>query len=750
MFYLPSARRFILPALIVLVVLILTQLFTQHKEQQDQHRPWSQTNLLHAALRRQIIRRVHILPGRNYTLSLSHGDDGIHPDSEQALWAAIYQIPSSPGRPLVEENSPQQEQHHQSQQHVFPAVHSRLLPFLTCDPNAINPHTSHLRLSAKIHNISMTPPSMSNSHKPDTRFFNPAIIPLPHWSASSLSSGDTPAGAKYALVSRLVTTGFHQESHICLADICLPPPGPPQQDANRSSNTTSSPKAASNVLPPDTRPCTASDLSILGPGGGMRCVTAPVKINIPSTPAEHCDTAWLAFPDIPGFHDPRVFWSGKGEPLILVNSASRYGCVGLWVVDLRRVFPDLAVVLKPRRQGRGRDKERQRADEDMTGANGGGAGTMLMSYPHLTEITRNPRSSRSLVEKNWVMWFPNHEEAYVQYEMMGRSALSGVTGMNQTLSAAKRTTTTDHTDTRAKNDAKESGRGGRTLAKLTGNGFTTRNLTSPHEQPCFTSSAHERDKLGQLGHWHQGSNALRLLLCTRAEARMGQCGEDDAVDDGRSIHFAVVHRKFSNVIDLPLRYERYVLVWESRKPFKMIGVSQFPLLMRDEWARPWSEEENWPGRESDGGRKNGGNWTMHEHVGSKHGRRKGTVHEEGSHVSADRGNHQGHDSHDHGHHDHGGDGGINSQAYFTYTPSLTWAWKPHSAGLGEDDEDDVEYMSRLGMGYLGDEVLVGIGMDDVHQGFAKVKVEHLLQCLRLCPGVEIAGRDARSQAADME
>lgn len=248
MFYLPSARRFILPALIVLVVLILTQLFTQHKEQQDQHRPWSQTNLLHAALRRQIIRRVHILPGRNYTLSLSHGDDGIHPDSEQALWAAIYQIPSSPGRPLVEENSPQQEQHHQSQQHVFPAVHSRLLPFLTCDPNAINPHTSHLRLSAKIHNISMTPPSMSNSHKPDTRFFNPAIIPLPHWSASSLSSGDTPAGAKYALVSRLVTTGFHQESHICLADICLPPPGPPQQDANRSSNTTSSPKAASNVL----------------------------------------------------------------------------------------------------------------------------------------------------------------------------------------------------------------------------------------------------------------------------------------------------------------------------------------------------------------------------------------------------------------------------------------------------------------------------------------------------------------------
>lgn len=761
MFYLPSARRYILPALIVLIVLILTQLFTQYRQQQDQHRPWSQTNLLHAALRRQIIRRVHILPGRNHTLSLSQGGDDVHPDSEQALWAAIYQISPSPGIPLVEENTPQQKQHHENQQHVFPAVHSRLLPFLTCDSNAINPHTSHLRLSAKIHNISLTPPSMPNSHDPNTRFFNPAIIPLPHWSASSLSSGDTSAGAKYVLVSRLVTTGFHQESHICLADICLPPtpPPPPPQDAKRSpaaapsSNATSSPKTTTNFLPPDTRPCTASDLSILGTGGGMRCVTAPVKINIPSTPAEHCDVAWLAFPDIPGFHDPRVFWSGKGEPLILVNSASRYGCVGLWVVDLRKVFPDLATVLKPRRQGRGRDRGRgQDKDHQLTGerGGGGGAGTMLMSYPHLTEITRNPRSSRSLVEKNWVMWFPNHEEAYVQYEMMGRSALAAETGMNQTLSVAKRTTTatTDHTDTRGKKEGKESGqgrgRGGRTLAKLTGNGFTTRNLTSPLEQPCFTG-AHERDQLGQLGHWHQGSNALRLLLCRRTEARMGQCDEDEAVADGRSIHFAVVHRKFSNVIDLPLRYERYVLVWDSRKPFKMIGVSRFPLLMRDEWARPWSENENWPGRGMDKEKNHRGNWTMHEHAGSKYRRRRGLLHQAGSHVFGDGGDRKGHDDDE-----NDGDDDINSQAYFTYTPSLTWAWKPHSAGLGEDDKDDVEYMSRLGMGYLGDEVLVGIGMDDVHQGVAKVKVEHLLQCLRLCPGVEVAGRNPRSQAADME
>lgn len=701
MFYLPSARRFILPALAVLAVLTLTQLLTQHHQQQQVS--WSQASLLHAALRRQITRGVQISPGRNHTFPqslLSHGHGYDADDAEQALWAAAYYPSASTAAP-VPQDPPQQLP---KQRIPFPPVNSRLMPFLICPPDAVNPHTSHLRLLAEIHNISLTPPPSSKSHDPNTRFFNPAIIPLPHWSASFSSS----AGAKYVLVSRLVTTGYHQESHICLADICLPQG---QQPSLASSENTSK-FSANKALPPDTRPCTASDLFILGAPGGMRCVTEPVKINIPSTPAERCDTAWLAFPDIPGFHDPRVFWSGKGEPLILVNSASRYGCVGLWVLDLRRVFPELEKVLKPHGY-------RVRGDERVEGEGKGSAtGSMLMSYPHLTEITRNPRSSRSLVEKNWVMWFPNHEEAYVQYDMLGRSSLQEDMGMNRTLTAnriiiAPRNTTMSR-------------RGGRTFAKLTGNGFTTRNLTSPYELTCFTD-AHERDKLGSLGHWHQGSNALRLLLCTRAEARTGQCDEDAAVDDGRSIHFAVVHRKFSNAIHLPLRYERYVLVWESRKPFQTVGVSKFPILMRGEWANPWSEAENWPEREKGKGGKRG-NWTIRED-GALMGPPNGKVyHRTGTRGRADGGNKYGHVS-----------DFVNRKAYFTYTPSITWAWKPFSAGLGEDDEDDVEYMSRLGVGYLGDEVLVGIGMDDIYQGFAKVKVEDLLQCLRLCPGVDIAG-----------
>jgi hypothetical protein len=81
-----------------------------------------------------------------------------------------------------------------------------------------------------------------------------------------------------------------------------------------------------------------------------------------------------------------------------------------------------------------------------------------------------------------------------------------------------------------------------------------------------------------------------------------------------------------------------------------------------------------------------------------------------------------------------------STAYFTYTPSLAWAWRPHSAGVGDEEEEDadIETMSRLGMGYLGDDVLIGIGLDDVSQVFARVKVDDLVQCMRLCPGVKFA------------
>jgi hypothetical protein len=65
------------------------------------------------------------------------------------------------------------------------------------------------------------------------------------------------------------------------------------------------------------------------------------------------------------------------------------------------------------------------------------------------------------------------------------------------------------------------------------------------------------------------------------------------------------------------------------------------------------------------------------------------------------------------------------KAYFTYTPSIAWSYR-------SKDEDEHVRRERghedLGTGYMGDEVIVGIGIDDLAQGFVRVPVEELLSC----------------------
>lgn len=608
-----------------------------------------------------------------------------------------------------------QEQYLMPPRAIIKPAHPLVRTLATCTnastSGTFNPVTRHVRLPNILYNISLTPPDAL--HDDGIRFFNPAILPLPYWSFTSPAAH----GAKYLLISRLVTAGLHQESHVCLADICVP-----------SSRSTSEPtdhhlpfsSADGNLTlihhltapirrrtqgnhPPDTRPCTDSDTTVLGSQGGLRCVTAPVKVNIPPTPAEQCDGAWSAFPDLPGFHDPRAFWSGKGEPLILVNSASQHGCAGLWMVDLRTTFPDIEKVL-----------------------NRGKKMGQVTSYPHLTEITRNPRQSRASVEKNWVFWFPGREEAYVQYDLIGNVGQKGRndiltlanmdlgsgiginrTSMNTNTNASIHEHFIDSTlETRNADNGRTQQERGRTFSKLIGHGLTSTNLTHVDEVSCF-GPEDDIDGLGNRGHWHQGSNSLRLILCTRAQARRGDCGEDATVEDGRSVHVAIVHRKFTNDMKLPMRYERYVVVWESRAPFQLLAVSKWPLLMSNERAHPWTVGQNWPDEKSGWNASGPLMWVNKKRTPA------------GSN----------------------GDGigpeAFKSSASFMYTPSLAWAWRAHSAKVGEELEDDgdIETMSELGTGYLGDDVLVGIGLDDVDQAFARIKVNDLLQCMRICPGV---------------
>lgn len=167
-----------------------------------------------------------------------------------------------------------------------PILNPSLQVLFRC-PTQPNPHTGHIRLPNIVRNISQIP---AESMKPENRvFWNPTIISLPYWSPN-----------QYLVVSRIVTDGNHQQNVLCEANIC---------------------HAGSGAYArPGEKICSADDLIHVGPSGGMRCASTPVTLRVPPTPAENCEGKFSSYVDIPGFHDPRIFWSGKGEPLMMVNT----------------------------------------------------------------------------------------------------------------------------------------------------------------------------------------------------------------------------------------------------------------------------------------------------------------------------------------------------------------------------------------------------------------------------------------------
>lgn len=167
-----------------------------------------------------------------------------------------------------------------------PIFNPNLAPLFKCAVRP-NQYTNHIRLPYVIRNISHIPP---NPTKEETRvFWNPTIISLPYWSTN-----------QYVIVSRIVTDGNHQENVLCEANICYT--GTDESGVHGEKR------------------CTDEDIRYLGPAGGMRCATTPITLSVPPTPAERCEGKFGTYVDIPGFHDPRIFWSGKGEPLMMVNT----------------------------------------------------------------------------------------------------------------------------------------------------------------------------------------------------------------------------------------------------------------------------------------------------------------------------------------------------------------------------------------------------------------------------------------------
>jgi hypothetical protein len=164
----------------------------------------------------------------------------------------------------------------------------RALIDLTQCHRSPNQFTGHIRLPNLLYNISMSPISVTTE---ETRsFWNPTIFALPYWARS-----------QYLIVNMVIPHGEpYRQNVLCEANICHPGSQKPSSSREKA--------------------CTDDDLKVLGPNGGLRCVTEPVEVEVPPTPAERCDGSEQLLADIPGFHDPRLFYSGRGEPILMVVS----------------------------------------------------------------------------------------------------------------------------------------------------------------------------------------------------------------------------------------------------------------------------------------------------------------------------------------------------------------------------------------------------------------------------------------------
>jgi hypothetical protein len=265
MIYLPPLRRFLLPAVILLCIIVFYRsrlLVPTSIHSLVIHPPPLSPPAIHisvasldqAPLPVTNASNNHLLPPKKFFYSYT---PKIKP-SNQSFNHAFPQSAADPGRDVL----------------------------LKCSLPA-NRYTNHIRLPNIIQNISDIPPDAKG---PDRRvFWNPTVISLPYWSEN-----------QYLLVSRIVTDGNYQENVLCEANICY--------------------VGNADDARPGEKPCTQDDIDHVGPAGGMRCVSGPMPLSVPPTPAERCEGKFASYVDIPGFHDPRIFWSGKGEPLMMVNT----------------------------------------------------------------------------------------------------------------------------------------------------------------------------------------------------------------------------------------------------------------------------------------------------------------------------------------------------------------------------------------------------------------------------------------------
>lgn len=228
--------------------------------------------------------------------------------------------------------------------------------------------------------------------------------------------------------------------------------------------------------------------------------------------------------------------------------------------------------------------------------------------------------------------------------------------------------------------------------------------------------------------WHQATNAIHLLLCERdspnCTASASAASPAPAKEDAEtSVFVALIHRKISNGFNLPLRYERYAVLWSATPPFALLAVGKYPVLFANETASGWSAGQNWDA--GDEGGYGFGSTTETE----KETQRNGTQRGKGMGKEKEKSNKKQEEA---------------MWAPFTYTVSLSWSHRPASAShtpspISEPEpeteiEPNFHSLHTMHSGTLSDTVIVGVGVEDGGQVFAELPVRELLLCLRPCPG----------------
>lgn len=260
-----------------------------------------------------------------------------------------------------------------------------------------------------------------------------------------------------------------------------------------------------------------------------------------------------------------------------------------------------------------------------------------ISYPVLTELRRPPPYAP--IEKNWLLFFSRDYGTFVQYEL---------------------TPTV------------------RTVAKLIGNGYVTENLTSPLEGPCLGHphpvgiGPDDATALTQNIHkdgWHQATNSLKLVLCERKDV-VCQATED------MEVFMAVVQRKRHNHFGIVRRYERVVVIWQSKPPFRMLAVGTARILFTGEgWG-------------SVGAKMNSPVPTLPVHKRDK-------------------------------------------KHNFNFMMSLAF---DHSRRRNEDVDVSIGKLpDDMHIGFLDDYLIVGVGIGDEGMGVVRLRVRELVAGLAVCP-----------------